>query len=316
MTQTGIFQPRRLAHVNFWVEDYEKINEFYQDVVGLEEAYRRPDFKGIFLSNGNTYHDSALFDVTGSRRGVAKPGLHHFAFELENEIDLVEGYKRIGELGFKFDHNFSADVAHCCYGHDPEGNRFEVYADVKPNWREERTGTIETGASNPVYVPGESPPVAERCYPVDPEIHEIKDAVFHTRRAGHVTLVAKDYEALFDHYTKLVGLTPLVGGLDDPFVILSGTTGVESMAIFRSQPGWKSGLHHGGFEIENDAELDRSRKLLHERAIAIDKEADHPARRAIHISDPCGNPLQFFVNGAAPLESLLELPPEQAIYLA
>ena len=105
----------------------------------------------------NTYHDSALFDVTGSRRGEVKPGLHHFAFELENEIDLVEGYKRIGELGFEFDHNLSADVAHCCYGHDPEGNRFEVYADVKPNWREERTGTIETGASKSGLRAGRNP---------------------------------------------------------------------------------------------------------------------------------------------------------------
>ena len=59
----GLFRPRRLGHVNYWVKDVETVIEFYRNVAGLEEVYRRPPIKGIFLSNGNTYHDTAIFDI-------------------------------------------------------------------------------------------------------------------------------------------------------------------------------------------------------------------------------------------------------------
>lgn len=316
MSSIGIFRPRRLGHVNFWVEDVDNVAEFYRDIVGLEEVYRRVDLKGVFLSNGNSYHDMAIFDVTGSRGGKNKPGLHHFAFELENEVDLVNGYNRIGEQGFEFDFNLSADVAHCCYGRDPDGNRFEVYADVKKNWREARSGDVDEGGRNPDWQPGSTPPISEPCYPVNPEIREIADAAIHTRRASHAVLVAADYESLYRHYTDLVGLVPMVGGPDDQFVILAGSLGTECLAIFRAQPGWKTGFHHGGFELENDTELERSQRLLRDRGIAIKHEASHAIRRCIHICDPCGNPMQFFVDGDAPLSGLLDMPAEEALMLA
>lgn len=314
-TGRGIFRPRRTAHVNFWVEDVFEVVKFYNDVVGIEEVYRRPGLKGAFLSNGNTYHDTALFDVDGPRKHPAKNGLHHFAVELETEAEMVEDFKKVAEFGYEFDFALSADVAHSLYGHDPERNRCEVYADVKPNWRELRKGVVDEGVRNPPWEPGATEPVTGVCYPVDPEIVVVEDAVFHTERGSHPALIVDDMDVMYRHYNGLIGLTPMFGSSDDPFVFLAGSVGCECVSLFRKQPGWEAGYHHGGFKLINDAAFDRGVRLCGERGIEIVKVAEHDARRAVHIKDPCGNKLQLYVDGSAPLSSLADLPPEEAIWL-
>lgn len=311
-----IFRPRRLGHVNYWVDDWNAAARWHHDIAGLSEVYRRVDLKGVFLSNGNTYHDSAVFDIDSPQGKGKRPGLHHMAFELENEVELVEGYKRCADYGFKFDFTLSADVAHCCYGHDPEGNRFEVYTDVLDNWRERRQGNIDAGGRNPPWIPGQTPPVAASLYPVDPPIERIEEAALHTKRASHAVLVARDYGVLYRHYTELVGLTPLVGGPDTPFVLLGGSLGEESLAIFAPIPGIAPGLHHGGFELADTADLDGAAEKLRALGTMVERTVDHPARRAIYVRDPSGNLLQYYSNGTAPLASLAELPPAEAIWAA
>jgi catechol 2,3-dioxygenase len=311
-----IFRPRRLAHVNYWVNDWTEAAKWHHDIAGLDSVYRRLDIKGVFLSNGNTYHDSAVFDVH-SKHGEGKtPGLHHMAFELENEVELVEGYKRLAEYGFNFDFTLSADVAHCCYGHDPEGNRFEVYADVKGDWRNQRSGDIDEGGRNPPWVPGSTPPVAESLYPKNPPIERIAGAALHTTRASHATLVAKDYATLYRHYTMLVGLTPIVGGPDTPFALLAGSTGEQSLAIFAPLRGVAPGLHHGGFLVESEADLTAAEAELPKRGQTVERVVDHPARKALYVRDPSGNLLMYFINRKASLQTLLELPPGEALWAA
>ena len=311
-----IFRPRRLAHVNFWVTDWDAAARWHRDIAGLAEAYRRPDIKGVFLSNGNTYHDSAVFDLDTEQGRGKQPGLHHIAFELENEVDLVEGYKRCTEAGFTFDFFLSAEVAHCCYGRDPEGNRFEVYADVELDWREKRRAQLETGTRPPPWSPGATPPVADSRYPKNPPISRIDDAVLHVKKGSHAVLVARDYDVLYRHYTQLVGLTPLVGGPDAPFAILGGTTGEQALAIFAPIPSVESGLHHGSFELMDATDLDGAKEKLAKRGVTVERVVEHPARRAIYVRDPSGNRIQYFVNGSSGLGTLAALPPAEAIWVA
>ena len=100
---SGCFRPRRLVHANYFVSDLEQTMDFYKKVAGLEEVYRRapnnipdaPAFAG-FLSNGNTHHDVAVI-AKGQQ-----PSFNHFAYELENESDLLEGYRRATNMGITF----------------------------------------------------------------------------------------------------------------------------------------------------------------------------------------------------------------------
>ena len=86
------FRPRRLGHANLYVSDYAEAQQFYYSVAGIHEAYRQPDNMASFITNGNTYHDFGLTDIRSpyAPKGQ-KPGLFHLAFELENEVELVDG---------------------------------------------------------------------------------------------------------------------------------------------------------------------------------------------------------------------------------
>jgi catechol 2,3-dioxygenase len=310
----GLFSPRRIGHVNFWTHDYQAVADFYRSIVGVEEVYRRPTVQAIFMSNGNTYHDLAFMDLAGPRGVGRSPGLHHFSFELENERELVEGYYRALEAGFEFDVTLSADVARSAYGSDPDGNRFEVYADVKSNWRTERQGSVP--GANVKWVPGESEPLQESFYPVDPEITVLPDAVFHPRRVSHAVLVTKDYAAMFGHYTKIVGLHPLVGSLDDSYVVLGGRLGEETLTLFRSEGRRAPGLHHFGMELADEAELTAAKARLAARGLKPEFEVDHGTRRSLYLRDPNNQLIQFFVNRRSDYASWAQLPPDIALFVA
>src|SRR4051812_46526414 len=102
-TTGKVFNPRRLAHVNVYVSDYEHAADFYRTVVGFNEAYRQPDNLASFMSNGNTYHDFGLTSVVSKyAKAGQKPGLFHIALEVESEVELVENYNRAVKAGLNF----------------------------------------------------------------------------------------------------------------------------------------------------------------------------------------------------------------------
>ena len=68
--------------------------DFYRNVVGLEEAWRRENICAGFVNNGNTHHDIGMVDIINPQFHDHDPDLFHVAFELETQVDLKEGYDR------------------------------------------------------------------------------------------------------------------------------------------------------------------------------------------------------------------------------
>lgn len=313
------FRPRRLAHVNYWVRDVENVGRFYREVVGCQEAYRRPMIQAIFMTNGNTYHDFAFMDVDGpaakgggkEHRNKRAPGLHHIAFELNSELEMVEGYDRALADGRSFAFTMSADVAHSVYDDDPDGNVYEVYADVDCDWTR-RKGIV---GFKPAWKPHDTEVVKDELYPVNPKITIVPDSVFRMRRVAHAVFVAADYEAMLDHYTGVVGLDVLYGGKESPFTLLTGSLGEWSMAIFRPAAGLTAGLHHAGLEVGSEEDLDRAEREARSRGIEIERRVDHPIRRALYARDPCGQLLQFFVDRQRDVKLLSQLDAATALYV-
>ena len=295
---TDFFRPRRLGHANLFVSDYVEAQKFYYSVAGIHEAYRQPDNMASFITNGNTYHDFGLTDIHSPYAPKGQqPGLFHMAFELENEVDLVDGYNRARAAGVSFSHTRDHDVAHSLYLRDPDGNMVEIYADVIREWWTNRHGTIIK--KKPDYIPGiSSPPTSERNYPVDPEIKVVPEAIFHSQRVTHVALVTKDFERMFDYYTDVIGLQALAGDRRATHAVLRGTVGEGGVTLLRQRAGLEPELHHVGLEVANEANLDQALPKLAARGIAVEGNIDHPARRAITIRDLSGIRLQFFVNRA------------------
>jgi catechol 2,3-dioxygenase len=313
--QEGLFRPRRLAHTNLFVGSYEKAAEFYNKIVGLGIVYIQPDNRSSFVSNGNTYHDLGLTDITSHyAQPGQRPGLNHIAFELETEVDLVDGYNRAVAAGVKFLKTADHDAAHAVYKLDPDGNEVEIYADVVKDWRSVRSGVIIK--KKPVFIPGvTSEPDTGHNYPLDPEISVVEGAVFHPKRVTHAGLVANDYKAMFKYYTGIVGLMPIVGDAESPYAVLRGHYGNGDLTLYQGSAGLPSGLHHVGFEAWDEADLDRALIALKDTDVKLVREISHKARRTVVIEDPDGLQLQFHVNRDWSPETIATISYEDALYL-
>lgn len=314
---SALFRARRLVHANIFVTDLDRSMEFYKKVVGLEEVYRKapekapdaPAYAG-FLGNGNTHHDVALMAMG------RPPELNHFAFELESEADLLEGYQLSVEAGQVFqasDH----DVSRSLYSSDPDGNGIEIYADITKEWRTIRgDGRTVRDAAFP-WTPGDPPrfgPAEARNYHEDPEIRRVEEAIFHPKRITHALIVTEDLARLCHYYTTAVGFELASGSPDGPYAVLSGTTGGRHLTLFRSEEGRPAGLHHFGFEVWDEKDLDESESRLRDAGLKPAFSLDHPAKRSVFIRDPDGFLIEFYVDrGAGPTR--LDAEKEIALYL-
>jgi len=291
----NFFRPRRLGHANLFVADYVEAQKFYFSVAGIHEAYRQPDNMASFITNGNTYHDFGLTDIRSpyAPKGQ-KPGLFHLALELENEVDLVAGYKLACAAGVKFSHTRDHDVAHSLYLRDPDGNMIEIYADVIRDWWTNRHGTIIK--KKPEYIPGiSSVPTAEINYPVNPEIKTVPEAIFHSQRVAHVALATANLSEMIRFYVDVIGLSPVCVN-ERSHAVLRGTDSLGVITLLNLRPGMVTGFHHVGIEVESESNLDQALIQLAEKGIAVQRHVEHPARRAVSILDSSGIPTQFFVN--------------------
>ena len=284
------------------------------NVVGLDEAYRRPQVKAGFLGNGNTHHDIGMVQSSGPLGHGRPAGLNHIAFELETEVDLVEGYKRATAAGVSFERTSDHDIAHAVYDADADGNEYEIYADVIQEWRAARHGVVTKAKPN--WTPGSTPPQAERNFDPDPEIVRMNDAVFHPLRTTHAVLAVDKFEQDFDTYRDVVGLTPVAGGRDAAFAVFGGTCGERSLTLVHANGDRQPGLHHVGFQLSDEADLDKSLKRLGDAGLAIESEFDHPARRGVFFRDIDGIRLQFYVDRDPDMDALRDCEAETALFLA
>ena len=308
------FQPRRLGHVNLVVGDVDQSMEFYMQIVGLEEAYRRPQVKAGFLSNGATHHDIGLVE-SGGPLGHGRPaGLNHTAFELETEVDLVNGYERAITAGVKFERTADHDIAHSAYGADADGNEYEIYADVTHDWRAARHGVVTKAKPN--WTPGITPPRTERNYHVDPKICRVEDAVFHPLATTHAVLAVENFKAAFDDYLDVVGLDLVAGGREAAFAVFGGTCGTRSLGLFHANGGRQPGLQHVGFKIAGDADLNDSIQRATKAGVAIEETFDHPARRGVFIRDIDNIRLQFYLDRTPDPTALHSADIDMALLLA
>lgn len=306
------WQPRRLGHANLFVGNYERAFEFYHQVAGFEEVYRQPDVPASFISNGNTYHDFGLTDISSKYAPAGqKPGLFHLAFEVETEVDLVAGYRKALAEGHEFAFCQNHDVAHSLYMNDPEGNMVEVYADVFEDWRTARNGVIS--GKKPEWVPGVTTvPVAEAKYPKNPPLRQVASSIFRARRVTHCGLAVQDLDAMTQWYTRYLGLRQFAAG--DDYALLAGTASQCVITLYRAGQV-PPGFHHVGMEVGSEADLDRALGLLPAAGVKLDSQIDHPARRAVTIFDPDGIRLQFFVDREWQPARLSNLSLEQALAL-
>ena len=137
-------RPIQLGHVNIFVRDPKRSEEFYATVFGLTVQYRRNGTSFMSANEGLT-HEIALVGVSDQVPGPEKPrvGLNHIAWQMASFQDLKDVYRRLKEYGAEIlrigDHNVSLGV----YFQDPDGNGNEVYYELPRNqWPAGENGEI------------------------------------------------------------------------------------------------------------------------------------------------------------------------------
>ena len=119
----------RLNHAVLFVRDASRAAEFYGRVFGFEVVANEFGGKAVFMraGGGDNHHDLGLFTVgpDAPRAPRGSVGLYHLAWQVATLEDLVEVGRRlqaVGALGGASDHGATKSL----YGHDPDGNEFEV----------------------------------------------------------------------------------------------------------------------------------------------------------------------------------------------
>src|SRR5919109_1521606 len=135
----------RLNHAVLYVRDAERAAEFYGRVFGFEVVSSEFGGRAVFMRAAGTdnHHDLGLFAVgpDAPRPPRGSTGLYHLAWEVPSIEDLAtaaEVLRDAGALGGASDHGVSKSL----YGHDPDGNEFEIM------WRvpREQWGSMESEA--------------------------------------------------------------------------------------------------------------------------------------------------------------------------
>jgi len=236
--------PRRIGHVNLYVRDWLKSLDFYATVCGLEEVFRETPIKAGFLSSGNTHHDIGFLEAREGPRvgrdgfvqtksGIgAKPEFNHFGIEMENERELVEGYRRLQKLGIAIEKlTDSAGLSKSVYLRDPDGLLLQFYADMTADWRAYYGGgeRLVTGKWDPDdgVVPSRA-----ALYTRDPVRYDAPRRAFRPMRVTGGTLYVKDLARSLAMGLNAIG-HPKLAQMQRAILVLSP----EHYAIFAAG-GW------------------------------------------------------------------------------
>lgn len=299
------FAVRRLGHVNLFVDDIDRSVAFYREVVGLGVAWRRSNMRTGFHSNGNSHHDIGLIDLHGPLGAGATPALNHLAFELETQVDLVEGYQRALAAGFAFTAMYDHEISHSLYWDDLEGRQIEVYADTDVDWQHRLVNPIKPSLDK--WVPGAVPPSPEPHYWAEPEYTRHDDALFHATRVSHAVLAVGDLAAAVAEYGAVLGLRPVWGGVSEGAVSLGGTCGLRDVTLLQAGDGLEPGLLHFGFEAWSEADLKDSTERARQQGLMLHEEHESPWRHSVMLEDPDGFIVQLYAD-RRPLDAAT-LPP-------
>ena len=298
------YQPRRLGHVNLWVEDINESERFYSEICGLKVEFTEPDLIATFLGTGHTPHDLGMMQTTKGvprygRNGLLQlpgtiglePGLNHLAWELENEADLIEAFRKLKEANIETDMTVDHQVAHSVYMFDPDGNYNEFYCDTVKDWRKVLNGPMEllTSSWDPLQAEG----FTEGRYEQDPVLEIVESAPVHPWRLTHATLQTPRMGEMVEFYTTIAGLR--VVARDEGVVYLNTNLDAYEYTLVLV-PSNKSGYHHASFQLKDLDTLERAKVNLAHAGIKLESETQLPWKHSIFLRDPDNQLSEWYVS--------------------
>jgi catechol-2,3-dioxygenase len=132
----------RLNHAVLYVRDLDTAADFYRRVFDFDEISRLGNRMAFLRAKGSlNHHDLGLMAVGSNapRPPRGSTGLYHLAWQVPRIDDLARAagvLSEEGALGGASDHGATKSL----YGHDPDGNEFEIMWMVpREDWGEYET---------------------------------------------------------------------------------------------------------------------------------------------------------------------------------
>ena len=126
----------RFTHAGFWVEDVDKMADFYQRVFKMHRSdHGKIDAHGLkaelaFLTGDPEEHHQLVF-IAGKPRDLPFNVINQISFRVGELADLRTYWHFLqAEPDASDIYAFSHGCSWSLYFHDPEGNRCEIYLDT------------------------------------------------------------------------------------------------------------------------------------------------------------------------------------------
>ena len=125
-----------LGHTGLWVNDLDRMRDFYQRVLGLTITDEDAGAGIVFFSSrpDEEHHEFVL------QRGRQAPDdvklTHQISWRVESLDDLREFHRRFVAEGVRIQQEVTHGNAFGIYFFDPEGNRNEVYLRIERDVRQ------------------------------------------------------------------------------------------------------------------------------------------------------------------------------------
>ena len=132
-----------LGHTGFWVDDLEKMRDFYTRVMGLTVTDEDEDLEIVFFSSrpDEEHHEFVL--QSGRTAPAGAKLTHQVSWRVDSLESIIEFHKRFRDEGISVQQEVTHGNAIGIYFFDPEGNRNEVYLRIERDVRQPFRKTLD-----------------------------------------------------------------------------------------------------------------------------------------------------------------------------
>ncbi|MET7568450.1 VOC family protein [Streptomyces sp. NPDC005492] len=132
-----------LGHTGFWVDDLEKMRDFYARVLGLTVTDEDEE-RGIVFLSARPDEEHHEFVLQRGRTALAGARLtHQVSWRVDSLETVIDFHHRFRAEGIEVQQEVTHGNAIGIYFFDPEGNRNEVYLRLDRDVRQPFRKTID-----------------------------------------------------------------------------------------------------------------------------------------------------------------------------
>jgi catechol-2,3-dioxygenase len=125
-----------LGHTGLWVNNLERMRDFYERVLGLQVTDEDPEFGIVFLSSKPAEEHHELVLQLGRDAPEGAHVTHQISWRVDSLEALREFHRRFAAEGIRVQQEVTHGNALGIYFFDPEGNRNEVYLRIERDVRQ------------------------------------------------------------------------------------------------------------------------------------------------------------------------------------